>query len=153
VAARADDQPADEASSAHYTLLGPATCSQWPKSGSISSAAKAVPLNWALGYLGAAAGDDKLGLLDLATPEAVDSFLTSYCKDHPTENLPLAVKVLTQQLEAKLPQSAQASAAREPPMFVPPTKVAANPAKETTTAARASPAKKKKAKQPAKATK
>jgi hypothetical protein len=117
---------AEPAADAKFNIMGPSSCAGWPKSGNISSPAKAVPLNWALGFLSGAAAGSNLALLDLTDPEMVDCWLTTYCKDHPTDNLPLAVKTLQHELEAKVPPPAGPP---PPPMFVPPAASAAPDAK------------------------
>ena len=119
-------QAADAAASPQFNIRGPASCSNWPKNGDISSAAKAVPLNWALGFLSGWAAQGRLELLDVIDPQAVNDWLTTYCKDHPTAPLPLAVRELERDLEAKLPPPAPAQ--DQAPMFVPPTVTTPPPA-------------------------
>ena len=118
---------AGEAASPHFNVMGPASCANWPKNGDISSAAKAVPLNWALGFLSGWAAQGRLELLDVIDPQAVNDWLTTYCKDHPTAPLPLAVRELERDLEAKLPPP-PAPAQDQAPMFVPPTVTTPPPA-------------------------
>jgi hypothetical protein len=108
-----------------FEIMGPSTCAQWPKSGAISSAGKAVPLNWTLGFLSGWAALGKLQLLDLIDAEEVDTWMTDYCGTNPTATLPLAARELERVLEAKLPAPPAAPAA---PMFVAPQPDAAAPA-------------------------
>ncbi len=77
-----------------FNIMGPATCADWPKSGSISSAGKAVPLNWTLGFLSGWAALGKLQLLDVIDPEAVDKWMGDYCAANPTVTIPLAAREL-----------------------------------------------------------
>jgi hypothetical protein len=102
---------------AMFQIMGPATCAQWPKSGAISSAGKAVPLNWTLGFLSGWASLGKLGLLDLIDAEQVDEWMTRYCGEHPTATLPLAARQLERELEAKLP--APVAETPSEPLFLP----------------------------------
>ena len=94
-AARAADAPA----SPHFNIMGPSGCANWPKSGAITSASKAVSLNWALGYLSGSAAQDNLALLDQFDPDSVDAWLTTYCGAHPADPLPLAVRELERDLK------------------------------------------------------
>lgn len=107
-----------------YNIMGPSTCDRWPTTGAITSASKAVPLNWALGFLSGWAADTNLKLLEVIDPEAVSSWLDSHCKEHPTDTLPIAVRELEGELEAKLPKPP------EPPLFGPPIAVPEAPKAE-----------------------
>jgi hypothetical protein len=117
-----------------FKIMGPARCAAWPKSGDIASASKAVPLNWALGFLSGWAAQSNLALLDVIDPAEVSEWLTSYCQAHPSETLPMAVRELERDLEAKLPGPP------EPPQATGPAPAQAAPA----------PAEEPKAAQPAK---
>jgi hypothetical protein len=86
-----------------FNIMGPATCADWPKSGAISSAAKAVPLNWTLGFLSGWAALGNLKLLGVIDAEEVSKWMGDYCLAHPTVSLPLAARELERELEAKLP--------------------------------------------------
>lgn len=131
--ARAADRPAGQ----QFNIMGPSNCSTWPKTGQITSATKAVSLNWALGFLSGWAAQANLALLDLVEPAEVDLWLTSYCKEHPADTLPVAVRQLERVLEARLPPPPPPPVP-EPPMFVPP---AAQPPKaEPAPATKAAPA-------------
>lgn len=110
-----------------FEIMGPATCADWPKSGSISSAGKAVPLNWTLGFLSGWAALGKLSLLDLIDAEQVDAWMTDYCGKTPTATIPLAARELERELEAKLPAPPPPPPAASP-MFVTPAPEAAAPA-------------------------
>jgi hypothetical protein len=127
--------PAAQASEASsFNIMGPSRCGAWPKSGDITSATKAVPLNWALGFLSGWAAQANLALLDVVEPEAVDRWLTDFCQKNPEVTLPAAVRELERDLEAKLP----------PPPAPPPAPTAAAPAAEAP--AKAAPAAKAKPK-------
>jgi hypothetical protein len=102
-----------------FNIMGPSSCAGWPKSGPITSAARAVPLNWVLGFLSGWAAHSNIALLDLVDPEQAAVWLTSYCQAHPTDTLPVAAGALQNDLEAKLPPPAPVGPP-EPPMFVPP---------------------------------
>ncbi|OYX36312.1 MAG: hypothetical protein B7Y99_02435 [Caulobacterales bacterium 32-69-10] len=103
----ADAAPAPEPAPApRFEIMGPATCKEWPKSGAITSAGKAVPLNWTLGFLSGWAALGRLQLLDVIDAEAVDAWMTDYCAANPTVTLPLAARELERALEAKLPAAA-----------------------------------------------
>lgn len=117
-AVAADAGPGPANSDAMFQIMGPATCAQWPKSGSITSAGKAVPLNWTLGFLSGWASLGKLDLLTLIDPEQVNEWMTKYCADHPTVSLPLAARQLERELEAKLPAPVAAAPPAQP-MFLP----------------------------------
>jgi len=115
------------ASGPKFNIMGPSNCSGWPKSGSISSASKAVPLNWALGFVSGQAVKSNLGLLDAVEPEAMDKWLTDYCRDHPNDTLPAAVGALQSELEAKVAASAPAQPPEPPMFYTPPVQTAAKP--------------------------
>jgi hypothetical protein len=86
-----------------FNFMGPSDCARWPKTGDITSATKAVPLNWALGFLSGWAAQANVALLDLVEPEGVSTWLDTYCKANPSDMLPTAVRQLERELEAKLP--------------------------------------------------
>jgi len=132
-AVAAADQSEDEAAGRAFNIMGPSSCARWPKTGAISSAGKAVPLNWALGYLSGSAVGGRLALLDLIEPDEVATWLDAYCADNPDASLPNAVRALGLELEARLPPLAPPP----PPTFVerPPAK--AKPAPKA--AAKAAP--------------
>jgi hypothetical protein len=109
---------AQEAPQPVFNIMGPSDCARWPRRASIDSAAKAVPLNWALGFLGGAAEKSDERLFPLIQPEIVSAWMDSYCQDHPTETLPMAARVLAKELSGRLPPLQPPA-----PMFVPPTAV------------------------------
>lgn len=154
VAHTAFAQPAAEGGP-KFNIMGPSNCSGWPKSGSITSASKAVPLNWALGFVSGQAVKSNLGLLDAVEPEAMDKWLTDYCRDHPTDTLPAAVGALQRELEAKVAAASAPAKPPEPPMFyTPPVQTAAKapaPAERATASKASKPAARKRATRPAKA--
>jgi hypothetical protein len=86
-----------------FNIMGPSTCADWPKSGAITSASKAVPLNWTLGFVSGWAAFANLKLLDVVEPDQVDVWMTAYCKDNPTSTIPAAARELERDLESKLP--------------------------------------------------
>lgn len=112
-----------------FTVMGSASCTGWPKSGSVTSAAKAVPLNWVMGFLGGRALEKNPALLDLVDENQINDWLTTYCAAHPANGLPAAAIKLAEELEAKLPPPPPPAA--EPPMFVPPAPKPAAPVKRT----------------------
>jgi hypothetical protein len=120
----------------NYNIMGPSDCARWPRSGALSSAAKAVPLNWALGFLsGSAAATDKARLAYI-DPEAVAGWLDSYCRDHPTAPLPRAARAYEQELDARLnPPPPPPIVLSDPPAKAAP---AAPPARPRTPARRSS---------------
>ena len=111
-----------------FTVMGSASCANWPKSGRVTSAAKAVPLNWVMGFLGGRALEKNVALLDLVNPDEIDRWLTGYCASHLTNGLPAAAIALAEALEAKLPPPPPPPGPPEPPMFVPPAPTPAKPA-------------------------
>jgi hypothetical protein len=112
---------ADAAASPQFNIMGPSRCSAWPKSNDITSASKAVPLNWALGFLSGWAAQANLALLDVVDPQEVNTWLTTYCQANPTTPLPLAVRELERDLEAKLPPPPAPATSPQGPMFTAPT--------------------------------
>jgi hypothetical protein len=52
----------------NYNLMGPSTCARWPKTAAITSAAKATPLNWALGFLSGSAKASNMARLEFIDP-------------------------------------------------------------------------------------
>lgn len=103
-----------------YNIMGPSTCAGWPKAAKPESAAKAVPLNWVLGFAsGEAQASDDLRLLELMEPQKIDAWMGSYCETHPSDSLPVAGRALVADLAAQLPPKAPPPPP-EPPMFVPP---------------------------------
>lgn len=117
---------AESPSGPKFIMMGPSTCASYPKTGSTSSASKAVPLNWMLGYVSGWASVSDVRMLDLIDPDAVDAWVTAYCKDNPTHTLPTVARELERDLESKLPPRPAPPAE---PMFVPPTPQADTPAK------------------------
>ncbi|HTK34061.1 MAG TPA: hypothetical protein VL358_02085 [Caulobacteraceae bacterium] len=111
-AATAADAPA---SSPQFNIMGPSRCAGWPKTGAITSAEKAVSLNWALGFLSGWAAYANLALLDVVEPKVVDDWLTTYCKANPTVPLPLAVRELERDFESRLPPPEPSPEAAVPP--------------------------------------
>ena len=101
-----------------FNVMGSASCANWPKSGRVTSAAKAVPLNWVLGFLSGRALETNPALLTLINPDEIDPWLTAYCGEHPSNALPAAALQLAKELEAKLPPPPPPPVA-EPPMFRP----------------------------------
>jgi hypothetical protein len=125
--------------------MGPATCAAWPKSGRISSAAKAVPLNWALGFLSGWAAQANPKLLDMVEPEGVSAWLDTYCQAHPNDTLPTAVLAFEGELEAKLPPPPPPQPVMQPFTLSPPKPP---PPKPAPVKKRAAPAKAKPKSQP-----
>jgi hypothetical protein len=119
--------PGARAAEAQFNIMGPSTCMGWPKSGTIDSAAKAVSLNWALGFLSGWAAFSNLALLNVIEPKEIDAWLTTYCQDHPMESLPIAVRELERDLEKKLPPP-------PPPPAPPPEATTPAPAAEASVA-------------------
>jgi hypothetical protein len=127
-----------------FNIMGPSDCSRWPKRGSIDSAAKAVPLNWVLGFVSGEAERSDQRLFDLLQPEKVGAFLDAYCQEHPTDTLPAAGRALTAALEAELPPLPPPP----PPMFIPPQATQAKPPAAEKPAAKRAAAKKPAARRP-----
>jgi hypothetical protein len=121
--------PGARAAEAQFNIMGPSTCMGWPKSGTIDSAAKAVSLNWALGFLSGWAAFSNLALLNVIEPKEIDAWLTTYCQDHPMDALPIAIRELERDLEKKLPPPPPPP---EPP--APPQVAAPAPTAETSAA-------------------
>jgi hypothetical protein len=146
-AAGAADAPA---ANPQFNIMGPSRCSGWPKSGAITSAEKAVSLNWALGFLSGWAAFANLALLDVVEPKAVDDWLTTYCKANPTVPLPLAVRELERDFESKLPAPEPSpEAAAPPPSPAPAVQDAAAPTTKAAPARRAAVRRKTPPKKPA----
>ena len=140
VASTAAAQAADIPEDAKFNIMGPSDCSRWPQRGSIESAAKAVPLNWVLGFLSGEAERTDPRLFPLLEPDKVAAWVDGHCKDNPDDSLPVAARALMADFEAQLPP-------RPPPMFVPP---APEPKAEKPAAkAAAKPAARKPARKPA----
>lgn len=121
---------ADDAPQPVFDIMGPSDCARWPARARMDSAAKAVPLNWALGFLSGVAEQADAKLFDLIQADKVSAWLDTYCQANPDASLPGAVRALEKELEAQLPPP-------PPPMFfTPPTAPAPPPP-----AAKAAPAK------------
>ncbi len=101
-----------------FNVMGSASCANWPKIGRLTSAAKAVPLNWVLGFVSGRALETNPALLPLINPDEIDPWLTAYCAEHPMNALPAAALQLAKELEAKLPPPPPPPVV-EPPMFRP----------------------------------
>jgi len=139
VVASAAAQAADIPEDAKFNIMGPSDCSRWPQRGSIESAAKAVPLNWVLGFLSGEAERTDPRLFPLLEPDKVAAWVDGHCKDNPDDSLPVAARALMADFEAQLPP-------RPPPMFVPP---AEPKAEKPAPKAAAKPAARKPARKPA----
>src|SRR5262245_52450535 len=91
---------ADVSEGAMFAIMGPSNCARWPARGSIESAAKAVPLNWMLGFLSGEAERSDKRLFDLIDEQKVAAWLDTFCPANPNVSLPTAARVLTGELEA-----------------------------------------------------
>ena len=133
--------PAKAQSGQAFNMMGSASCAKWPKAATITSASKAVPLNWTLGFLSGWAAQSNLDLLDLVDPEAVSAWMDTYCQAHPAANLPTAARELERVLEERLPPPPPP----EPParIVLPPPAAPAAKAAQPARAAKARPARRK----------
>jgi hypothetical protein len=102
-----------------FNIMGSSTCSSWPKAAKAEAAAKAVPLNWVLGFASSEADRADARLFPLIDPDKVDAWMGDYCQAHPSDTLPTAARTLVAELKAELPPLAPPPPP-EPPMFVPP---------------------------------
>jgi hypothetical protein len=94
-------EPADEAE-LKFNIMGSASCARWPTSGAITAGAKAVPLNWVLGFLSGTAAETNMARLEFIEPDAVAGWLDSYCRDYPDAPLPRAARAYELALEERL---------------------------------------------------
>ena len=85
-----------------FNMMGSASCARWPATGAISSGAKAVPLNWVLGFLSGTAAETNMARLAFIEPDAVAGWLDSYCRENPDAPLPRAARAYEQALEERL---------------------------------------------------
>lgn len=122
-----------------YNIMGSSKCAAWPRKGSVESAAKAVPLNWVLGYLSNEAETSDTRLFAELDPVKLGAFLDTYCADHPDHALPTAAKAWRADMQDEL-----GPPVREAPMFSPPMSQQVKPAAKPK-----APAKKPAARKPA----
>lgn len=116
IVAAGSARAASAATEPAFNIMGPSDCGRWPKRGAIESAAKAVPLNWILGFASGEAERSDPRLFGLLDPDAVGAWMDAYCLRNPSATLPVASRALISELKGKLPPLEPPA----PPMFVPP---------------------------------
>ena len=83
--------------------VGPGSCGAWSqlRGLQVTQPAKAVPLNWILGYLSGRAAATGFDLLDVVDIESASVWIDNYCQANPLDFLGTAAARLGDELERR----------------------------------------------------